>query len=293
MNLKNKKLLPYYIIGAVIVLAGILAAVLINTNFTHEPPAETTTRPEITTQFMNGEVPFYSDVPASSYPKESFNKNEDGRVVYADKTVQYATGIDVSSHQGEIDWKKVKNDGIDFAVVRIGFRGYGAAGNICEDDMAEKNIRGAAAAGLKVGVYFYSQATTVSEAEDEADFVLNIIKHYSIDYPVVFDWENDPAVGGMRTDNVTGNELTEFAVAFCEKIKAEGYTPGVYFNLNDAYMRYDLSKIKNYPFWYAQYEGDSPTFYYQYDIWQYSATGTVDGIKGKVDLNIAFSDYRA
>lgn len=289
MNLKDKKFFPYYITAAVIVLLSILAVVLINTKPPETKEPETTTA-EPPTLFMNGEVPYYNDIPASTYTKDLFELTEDGRITYADNDVTYTTGIDVSSHQGEIDWERVKTDGIDFAIIRIGFRGYGSAGNICEDEMSEINIKEAAKAGLKVGVYFYSQATTPEEAEEEADFVLNIVKNYDISYPIVFDWENDPDVGGMRTDSVTGDTLTSCAVSFCEKIKAEGYTPGIYFNLHDAYMRYDLSEIKAYPFWYAQYDGTSPAFYYHYNIWQYSDSGRVDGINGRVDLNIAFAD---
>lgn len=291
MNLKDKKYFPYYIAAAVIILVAIAAVITISRLSSARKEPETEPTSEQTTLFMNGEVPYYSDVPASKYIKDSFTVDENGRIAYADASVKYSTGIDVSSHQGEINWEKVKNDGIDFAIIRIGYRGYGSKGNICEDEMSERNIKGADDAGLKVGVYFYSQATTPEEAAEEAEFVLKIIKKYRIDYPVVFDWENDPGIGGMRTDNVGGDTLTACAVSFCEKIKDAGYIPGVYFNLNDAYVRYNLGKIKDYPFWYAQYEGTAPAFYYNYDIWQYSASGKVEGIKGNVDLNISFADY--
>ncbi len=288
MDLKDKKFIPYYILATVIVLSAVLAVMIINLiDDTDKNPVTIITEPEETTMFMNGEVPYYPDIPASVYLHENFIM-EDGRIKYSDDSVSYSTGIDVSAFQGKIDWDRVADDGIDFAIIRAGLRGYGSKGSIHEDDNVRKNLIGAAEAGLKVGVYFYSQAITVEEAVEEAEFVLDIIKDYKIDAPVVFDWENDPGVG-MRTDNLPGNVLTDCAVAFCEKIKSAGYIPAVYFNLTDAYVRYDLDRISDYVFWYAQHEGVAPKFYYQYSIWQYSDSGRVDGIDGYVDLNICFS----
>lgn len=285
MNLRDKSFIPYYISAAMLIISSIILVIVISiTNNVKEP--ETTTK-EQTTLFMNGEVPYYPDIPASAYPNENFTA-ENGRIVYNDNTVGYTTGIDVSSFQGDIDWNAVANDGIDFAIIRVGLRGYGKSGNIYEDENARKNLKNAAAAGLNVGVYFYSQAISTEEALEEAEFVLDIIKDYKIDAPVVFDWENEPDIG-MRTDNLDGNTLTECAVVFCERIKQEGYMPAVYFNLTDAYVRYDLDRIKDYVFWYAQHEGEAPKFYYTYSIWQYSDTGKVDGINGNVDLNICFN----
>lgn len=291
MNLKSKKFIPYYITGAIIVLFSVIIVFILSFSGcrTEVTPEITTSEPD--TLFMNGSVPYYEDVAASSFSSDNFVFDENGRISYTDSDVNYYTGIDVSSHQGEIDWEKVAQDGIDFAIVRIGFRGYGSSGLILEDDMSEENIKNAYDAGLKVGVYFYSQAITPEEAKEEADFVLDIIKNYHIEYPVVFDWENDPATGGMRTDNLSGDILTQCAVSFCEEIKNAGYTPAVYFNLTDAYARYNLSVINKYPFWYAQHEGSAPLFYYNYLIWQYSDSGSVNGISGNVDLNISFSDF--
>jgi len=289
MNLKDKKYIPYYILAAVIILSAVLAVMIISltADDTEKNPVTIITEPEETTMFMNGDVPYYPDIPASAYLHENFIM-DDGRIKYTEDSVSYSTGIDVSAFQGDIDWQKVAADGIDFAIIRAGLRGYGSKGSIHEDDNVRKNLVGAADAGLKVGVYFYSQAITADEAVEEAEFVLDIIKDYKIDAPVVFDWENDPGVG-MRTDNLPGNVLTECAVAFCEKIKSAGYMPAVYFNLTDAYVRYDLDKISDYVFWYAQHEGVAPKFYYQYSIWQYSDSGRVDGIDGNVDLNICFN----
>lgn len=285
MKLSDKKFAPYYLLAAVIILLAMITVTVIT--YVNKIEEETTTLPETTTLFMNGEVPFYENLPASSYGKDNFSI-DDGRMVYNDKFVSYSTGIDVSAFQGDIDWEKVAADGISFAIIRAGFRGYGTAGSIHEDDNARKNIEGALDAGLDVGVYFYSQAITPEEAKEEAEFVLDIIKDYEIALPVVFDWENEPDVG-MRTDNLDGTVLTQCAVTFCETVKLAGYLPAVYFNLTDAYVRYDLDKIKDYTFWYAQHEGEFPNFYYEYSIWQYSDSGKVDGIDGNVDLNICFN----
>ncbi len=286
MRLNDKKLIPYYITAVLMILASVGAVVTIVLTSDIFREDETTTT-ETTTIFMNGEVPYYPNIPAAAYSSENF-AYDDGRIVYNDPSVGYSTGVDVSSFQGDIDWEAVADDGIDFAIIRVGFRGYGSAGEIHIDDYAKKNLKEANKAGLSVGVYFYSQAISVDEAVEEADFVLSIIKDYAITAPVVFDWENEPDKN-MRTDNLDGSVLTDCAVAFCERIRQAGYMPAVYFNLTDAYKRYNLDKIQAYTLWYAQHKGVAPEFYYTYNIWQYSDSGKVNGIKGNVDLNISFN----
>ncbi len=287
MKLFDKKFIPHYILGTLIIILSITIVLLIayqNKDDDYTPTTETTTKTEETTLFMNGEVPYYPDIPASAFAEEKFEMI-DGRIVYKDPMVDYSTGIDVSSFQGDIDWDAVASDGIDFAIIRVGLRGYGVAGSLHEDEKAIENIQGAAKAGLKVGVYFYSQAITVNEAAEEASLVLRIIEKQPVTGPVVFDWENEPGLN-MRTDNLDSRTLTDCAVTFCEIVRKAGYTPAVYFNLTDAYVRYNLDEIKNYIFWFAQHEGTYPAFYYEYNIWQYSDSGKVKGIEGNVDMNI-------
>ena len=289
MKLSDKKYIPYYIVGTLIIILSISIVFLLSYRIKENeqsPTTEIPTQPEITTLFMNGEIPYYPNIAASAFVKEKFELI-DGRIVYNDPDVFCSTGIDVSSFQGDIDWNAVAADGIDFAIIRVGLRGYGAKGSLHEDDHAIKNIRGASKAGLMVGVYFYSQAITVNEAIEEASLVLKIIEKQPVTGPVVFDWENEPDKN-MRTDNLDSKTLTDCAVAFCEIIKNAGYTPAVYFNLTDAYVRYNLNEIKDYVFWFAQHEGTFPAFYYKYNIWQYSDSGKVNGIDGNVDLNIMF-----
>ncbi len=232
-------------------------------------------------------------IPKFNYPISTLNRedftNENG-VVYYDGGESYV-GIDVSELQGEIDWAKVKGAGVDFVMIRVGLRGY-TKGSIYPDNNFVYNIEGAIENDIKVGVYFFSQATTVTEANDEASFVLDQIKDYKddIDYPVVFDWE---VIHGedVRTTNVNGADATDFAAAFCDKISKAGYQPMIYLNKSFAYNFYDLDKLNAYPLWIAEYEL-LPSFYYKYDIWQYTDKGNVDGIATEVDVNISFKNYQ-
>lgn len=197
-------------------------------------------------------------------------------------------GIDISSHNGNIDWKKVKASGVDYVILRVGFRGYGEAGTLKLDANFEKNIKGATAAGLDVGVYFYSQAITVQEALEEASVTVKYIKNYKIKYPVYFDTE----FSGGRADKLSKSQRTELAVAFCEAVKKEGYTPGVYASKSFFYDNLVFSKLQGYEIWLAHYTSQTD-FKYNYRMWQYTSKGTVGGISGNVDVNISYYDYAA
>ena len=197
-------------------------------------------------------------------------------------------GVDVSVHQENIDWQKVKESGIDFAMIRLGYRGYGSGEAGLDENYAE-NIQGAREAGIDAGVYFFSQAITVEEAVEEANLVIESLKGLDINYPVVYDWEiiyDDTA----RTDNVSVDVLTDCCVAFCETIRNAGYTPMIYQNKRTTIFKLDLNRLTDYDFWLAEY-GSEPTYYYDFDMWQYTSTGSVPGIEGDVDLNISFKDY--
>ena len=196
-------------------------------------------------------------------------------------------GVDVSSHQQEIDWQAVADAGVEFAIVRVGYRGY-SDGDIFADSMALENLRGALDAGLDVGVYFFSQATTEQEAREEAWFVLDTIDGLPIRYPVLFDWEG--VVDEARTDNITGPEMTQFALAFCEEVGRSGDTAGVYFNQSYGYNSFDLRALREYEFWLAEYD-DTQSFAYEVQLWQYDYQGRVPGIETTVDLNLCYKDY--
>lgn len=197
------------------------------------------------------------------------------------------TGIDVSSHQEEIDWAAVKNAGVEYAMIRVGWRGY-SEGGLNIDIYAEENLRGALEAGLPVGVYFYSQAISVEEAQEEAELVLNFIKDWEITYPVVFDWE---WIGGdARTAQTDSRTVTDCTLAFCQAVEAAGYTPAFYFNQSMARDTFRLRELQQFDFWLAQYN-EAMTFDYDVDMWQYTCTGRVDGISTDVDINLCFKDY--
>lgn len=197
-------------------------------------------------------------------------------------------GVDVSEHQKEIDWETVAQTGMDFAMVRAGYRGY-TEGQIYADEYFKANMRGAENAGLDVGVYFFSQATTVDEAVEEAKFVLEMLKGWNVTYPVVYDWEfieNSVA----RTYYMTARQVTDCAMAFCETIAYAGYTPMLYFGQNASTQNFDLERLRVFDFWLADYS-DSPMFPFDFQMWQYTSSGRINGIDGDVDVNYCFTEY--
>lgn len=231
------------------------------------------------------------DIPLNTYDLSKFS-SDNGVITYSggDSWV----GIDVSEHQGEIDWKAVKESGIDFAIIRACWRGN-TRGKIYDDKYFTANIEGAIENGIQVGAYVFSQSTSLEEAEAEAAYIVNQLSKYKdkITMPVVFDWEHVEPEGNesIRTENAKGEDVSKFAAAFCKNIAKAGYTPMVYMNKSLAYKFYNLETIQDYDFWVAEYE-TKPSFYYDFTIWQYSDSGKVNGIKDKVDVNIAFKAYK-
>lgn len=191
-------------------------------------------------------------------------------------------GIDVSSHQETVDWQQVAGAGVKFAIVRLGYRGY-ESGAMKADQYAMDNLRGAREAGLQVGAYFYSQAINVDEAVEEAEFCLEMLDGYPLDFPLVYDWEY--AGADTRTGNFDSRTLTNCTIAFCETVKAAGYAPMVYFNIHLAREGFLLEELTAYDFWLAMY--DTPMdFPYRVQMWQYTQSGTVPGIDAAVDINL-------
>ena len=191
-------------------------------------------------------------------------------------------GIDISKHNGTVDWNVVKNAGVDFVILRCGYRGS-SSGVLVEDEKFRENIKGASAAGLKIGIYFFSQAVNEMEAVEEASLTLSLIKNYKISYPVYIDVE---AANG-RADGLSASERTKVITAFCETVRDSGYTAGVYSNKNWFTEKMNTGAFGNYRIWLAQYT-ETPTYTGRYDMWQYSSRGTIPGIKGDVDLNISY-----
>ena len=232
-----------------------------------------------------------TDLPRHSYDYSGL-KFQNGRYTYyKNGEIISKTGIDVSYHQGEIDWQRVAADGIDFAIMRVGYRGY-ETGAINLDDRFHTYVNGALDAGLEVGVYFYSQAITTEEAIEEANFVMEQVQRYNITFPIVYDWEITEAANA-RTNEIAPYIVTECAAAFCDTISDGGYIPMVYGSLKFSMFKLDMSKLKDYGFWYAEYKHgyNEPMYPYDFKIWQYASDGRVDGIEGDVDLNICFDTY--
>ena len=193
-------------------------------------------------------------------------------------------GVDVSSHQGVIDWQAVADSGVEFAMIRIGFRGY-LEGEINTDPMARANIEGAKAAGLDVGVYFFSQALTREEAAREAAWCVTFLENTELEMPLVFDWEHVESAEARTAGFEDGPLLTACARSFCDVVTAAGYEPMVYFNVYQARDLYDLTALQDYGFWVAQYL-DGLDFPHAVDLWQYTDSGEVNGIQGRVDLDL-------
>ncbi|MBR4017104.1 MAG: glycoside hydrolase family 25 protein [Oscillospiraceae bacterium] len=199
-------------------------------------------------------------------------------------TAPSVRGIDVSEWQGEIDWQQVKDSGVEFAMIRVGWRGS-EQGVLAEDTYARANYAGATAAGIKVGAYFFSQAISPEEAIEEANYLLEIIRDWKLDMPVVYDWEFISE--DSRTGKTDPRTLTDCTKAFCDTVAKAGYDTMVYFNTDHSYNNIYIRELTDYPFWLARYDTvlDYP---YKVDMWQYTETGSVPGISTNVDINLYF-----
>ena len=235
-------------------------------------------------------VPIRDDLQKNDYVLENLNILEDGEVhnMQEGQVVSH-NGIDFSKQQGNIDWTKEAADGVEFAFIRVGLRGYGTEGKLVEDEYFEQNVKGALQAGIKVGVYFYSQAITDEELLEEANLVLEKVKPYNIELPIVFDVEKVSG-GKGRANELSVEERTRLTALFCQTIQDAGYKPMIYHNMEMGTLMLDLGQLEQYDKWFAYYNDD--LYYpYAYKVWQYSEKGAVDGINEEVDLNIWFGDF--
>lgn len=234
-------------------------------------------------------LPIQEDLAMNTYVDDNFIMGESGVVSYQQEgTTITKKGIDVSKYQGEIDWEAVKNDGVDYAIIRVGIRGY-SEGGILEDEFFRQNIEGAIANDIPVGVYFFTQALNGEEALEEANFVIEMLQGYSLTYPVYLDIE-DVKKENCRTNGLTAAERTDNAKVFLEAIREAGYQPAIYGNMKTFLLMLDLAALEQYDKWFAGYT--LPIYYpYEYKMLQYSEKGRVAGISGQVDINICFKDY--
>lgn len=263
----------------VAVLAAIAAAIALGIHFFLWEPTVSGT-------FYGAGLPSADAVASDPYDWDFLVKGVDGRLHYVvSGTEESRSGIDVSAHQGEIDWHKVRADGISFAIIRVGYRGT-ESGTIQLDSCFKQNLLGAQMAGLNIGVYFYSQATTVAEAEEEADFVLSELGSTNLVYPVVFDFEPTGS-DGARISGMSAEDMRAVAKAFCDRIAASDRTAMVYGNIYDL-ENMEYAGLWEYGYWLASYT-DLPSADIPFAIWQYSAEGTVSGIEGYVDLDLDVS----
>ena len=288
---------PEIIMGIVAFLAAVLLAVVLIASLPYmlrdedpetakeqyirqtEPVRETILEPTISeTEPENPTIP----PDANPYNRYDFQYNRHNYLLL--QNVTSMPGVDVSAHQGKIDWAAVKNSGIEFAIIRLGYRGYGS-GKLVEDEYARKNLEEAKAAGLKIGAYFFSQALDIKETDEEIQFILNVLAAVDVDLdmPLVLDWEI-PAEDA-RTKNMDARTLTDIQLHFCGQMKKMGYQPMVYFNWHQSENLYYLSELEDYPFWLALYQ-DRMTYPWKVEMWQWTSSGKVPGIAGNVDINV-------
>lgn len=282
MTAKTKHtLLLLGVILSTILLTGLLVLLVY---LELQPTDPTVTQPVATTAEPTPPPTTLPPPPANEFDPADFVYDEQGYLTYT--AGSYERGIDVSSYQGKVNWKKVAASGVTFAIIRVGGRGYGTkTGNLYEDKLAQDNYKAAKKAGLKIGAYFFSQAITPEEAVEEAEYLLEKTAKWELDMPLVYDWEyiSDTA----RTANVDRQTLTDCMIAFCERIKAAGKTPMIYFNPTQAQRMFHIEQVTDYDFWLAMYT-DWMTFPYQFHMWQYTSEGSVPGVSGKVDINLLF-----
>ena len=278
----------FLLLFAAVLVAGLLAAVIYSLRPVKAPDPEPD--PHEGQVYINDGASMVWHTPLEGVPVSGVEQDEfvrDGeRIRYTGASYATRWGVDVSNYQGSIDWQALKAQGIEFAYLRLGLRGYGEQGTLYTDRAFARYYEGAKAAGIDAGVYFFSQAVTVREAADEALFALELLNGRALDLPVYYDWEPVSA-DDSRTAVYDGRYLTAGAAAFCNIIEQGGYTAGVYLNRQQGYYRYDLRSLAGRSLWVADY-ADYPDFYYAYDVWQYEHQARLDGVGEIVDLNLEF-----
>lgn len=294
---RRQRLLPILLlIAAVLVVGGLLTAVILSlrggTRTQTAPPDPHEGQVYITDGSDMVWMTPYEGIPVSGLSADEFRRdtNDDGtdaeRIRYLGTDYATRWGVDVSNHQGAIDWAALKKQGIDFAYLRIGLRGYGEAGTLYPDRSFDNYYEGARAAGIDVGAYFFSQATTVREAADEALYALRLLRGRALDLPLYYDWEPVLQEDSRTLDN-SQLQLTAQARAFCGILRRAGYDAGVYMNRQQGYYRYSLPCLTDCKLWIAD-PGGYPDFYYCFDVWQYAHEARLDGMNEIVDLNLEF-----
>ncbi len=276
-----RNMLPVMLLAVVAVAA--IVTVVVSFRMKTQPPQEKIVAHKEELQGISMAIKDRNKLYNSPLNWSNIGTDSNGYLAY--KTggqAQSLLGIDVSEHNAQINWQKVKAAGVSFAYIRIGYRGS-QAGNIVEDSTFAQNIAGAREVGIKVGIYFFSQAINETEAREEADFVFSKLGGSTIDYPVAFDME--PTKNGTnRIDNLTNDQMTAIAAAFCRQCVYNGHNAIIYGNQYDL-LNYNLTMLMDYGFWYAEYRS-KPTMNLNFGMWQYTNQGKVPGISGSVDINL-------
>lgn len=251
-------------------------------------------RSRITVSGSNGEkllAELQSNVPLTDKDPHNYAYDEKTGLkgYYEDGVNKAMFGVDVSRWNEDIDWKKAADAGVEFAIIRAAYRGTAAEGNLYTDTYFEKNIKGTIENGVKAGAYFFSQAITVEEAIEEANYIIKVLEPYKdkITFPVAFDTEK---ADNARANDLSCEERTAVARAFCDTIKNAGYIPMIYFSTNWSVMNLNLEDLADIDIWYAFYS-DNIYYPYDYKIWQYQSDGALPGFNGHVDMNVGFKDY--
>lgn len=262
---------------------SVTAAVLATAVFLLVPRGESRRSGDPTVPETGPQTAASSPIPRNPYGPADFTYENGFLTCTAGPAVP---GVDVSAHQGEVDWKQVRSAGMEFAMIRLGYRGY-TSGGIYEDEYATDNLRGARKAGLDIGAYFYSQALTPEEAREEARLCISILDGMALDLPLVYDWEY--VSEEARTANMDRQTLMACTRAFCQEVEAAGYEAMVYFNPTLAESLLKLEELTEYPWWLAMYS-NTMTYPHAVAMWQYTAAGQVPGIEGDTDLNLLFPE---
>lgn len=273
-----REIRKYILVGLVAVLSAVLLVGLffLMRPMEEETPAETTQPTEAATEATTLPPPTENVFTPLDFGYE------DGYLTCL--TAPSIRGIDVSAYQETVDWEQVKASGVEFVIIRLGYRGY-SAGTMSADSCAQSHYEGAKAVGLKVGAYFFSQAITPQEAVEEAEFAMELAKDWELDMPLAFDWEYISPEA--RTGFVDARLLTDISKAFCETVEAAGHETMIYFNPEQSEKQMHLEELTEYGFWLAMYT-DHMDYEYKVDMWQYTHTGAVPGIEGNVDINLFF-----
>ena len=291
-----KKRRPILILSVIALLALILLIFMVMLSLPHmnvpqrveaptavtEPPTEETTLPPETTEPPPTETTVPT-LPPELNPLGKFDFQYDRHNYLRLTRGESYPGVDVSAFQGDIDWQAVRNSGIRFAMLRLGYRGYGQKGTLVKDEFIDANIKGAQEAGLSLGAYFFSQATSIEEVDEEIEFMLEILGDTELHMPIAFDWEYISEEA--RTANMDAETLTAMALHFCQVMEEKGYHPIVYFNWHQGDKLMYLKELEEYPFWLALYT-DRMNYPFKIEMWQWTASGRVPGIQGDVDINV-------